>query len=254
MRLQKCFVALVVPCMAGVVIGGLMLSSSVNVNGDMSGRLETMNPSADFQSITGGCTVITSEYILQSYYRSSASCTSQCSVARACADRYIHTISVNADGTTHRLSLAPEDTLLSVSQTCGDLNLPSGRSPVVSSFSQGAVVPCWRSIGTITRNENSVDDPRIASHTGLEKCRYGCQTKIGYACDSLSNSSACITIVDPVEQVAYYASMPSTGAQFTRNLAITAGSLAGLVLFCGLSELAQRCDGDDDSSSEDAKA
>ena len=250
-RMSNFFVCLVVPCLAGTVIGAVFLTSSIGVNGDLAGRLETMDAARDFESITGGCTIQASSFEQKSYSYSSSSCRSQCTSAKACADRYIHTIKVNSDGTTHILDDAPEDTLLSTTTTC-----EAGTTAAVSAYSVGASVACWRAKGTITRNEVTPGDPRTASYAGLEACGYGCQTQIGFACGGSVNGSACIAIIDPAEQVQYYASMPSLGTRLTRDIAICVGSIVGLMLSCALNYVMHRCDQceDESSSSEDGKA
>ena len=72
-KVSSCFACLVVPCLAGVVIGGfLFISGGV----DLSERVGTMNAATDFTSIAGGCTVSASAYERYTYYFSSPSCSS----------------------------------------------------------------------------------------------------------------------------------------------------------------------------------
>lgn len=247
-KVSSCFACLVVPCLAGVVIGGLLF---ITGRVDLSERVGTMNAATDFTSIAGGCTVSASAYERYSYYYSSSSCSSQCYTGRACADRYIHTITKNSDGTQYVLSAAPEDTLLSASSTCADLSSPP--TAAASAFTVGASVPCWSAVdaSTLTRYENP-GNPRHASYEGLSTCRT-CTRYIGFACgvDADDTTSECITIVDPAEQLAYYAGFSDTKA--SRNLLILIGSAVGLVACLALSYAAHRYDQmEADDSSEEA--
>lgn len=226
-RLSSCFACLVVPFLAGTVIGGFMLATELSNNNNMSQRLETMDAASDFNSITGGCTVSASDYMRYSYSYSQSSCSSQCYSAFACADRYTHTITINTDSTQHKLVHAPEDTLLSQSSTCDEVSATAAPS----AFTIGDTVPCWRAIDpdAVTRNEALPSDPRTASYDGLYDCGFRCTSKIGFAC----SEADCITIFDPSAQVKYYTEMPNTKLQ--RYIAILAGCAAGLVLSCALS-------------------
>jgi hypothetical protein len=239
-RMSNCFVCLVVPCLAGVVIGGLFLSSG---SIDLTPRLKTMDAAKDFQSIAGGCTISATSYDRYSYSWTSSS-NIQSSAIYACADRYVHTFTNNADGSQH--TSGEEDFLLSRTDTCEDANIPTG-AQFASAFTVGSTVPCWRAVdpSTVTRNERTVD-PRYASHEGLNYC-WRCWPKIGYTC----GGTQCITLVDPAKQVQYYASTPNL--ILPRNIAIVVGSAVGLVLTCACSYFAHWMANreDDSSSSED---
>lgn len=240
-RISSCFVCLVVPCLAGLAIGGVFLA---NGSIDLTPRLKTMDAAKDFQSMTGGCTISASSYDRYTYsWKSSSSI--QSSAEYACADRYIHTFTVNADGSQH--TSGEEDFLLSRSSTCADANVPTG-AQLTSAFTVGATVPCWRAVdaSTVTRNENLPADPRYATHEGLNSC-WRCHAKIGFTC----GGTQCITLVDPAKQVQYYASTPDL--VLPRNIAILAGSAAGLVLSCALGYFSHWMANreHDDSSSDD---
>ena len=238
-RLSNCFVCLVVPCLAGVVIGGIFLSNGPL---DLSPRLKTMDATKDFQSIAGGCTITATSYNRYSHYWSSSSSV-QSSATYACADRYVHTITNNADGSQH--TSGEEDFLLSHTDTCD--GIPTG-AQFASAFTVGSTVPCWRAVdaSTVTRNENLPTDPRYATHEGLNYC-WRCHARIGFSC----GGTQCITLVDPAKQVQYYASTPDL--ILPRNIAILAGSIVGLVLSCVCSYFSHWMANRelDDSSSED---
>lgn len=68
--------------------------------------------------------------------------------------------------------------------------------------------------------------------------------------DADDTTSECITIVDPADQLAYYANFSNTKA--SRNLLILIGSAVGLVACLALSYAAHRYDQMDDDSSEEA--
>lgn len=243
-RVSNLCVCLVVPSLAGIVIGLLLILFSGSM--DLTPRLQDMNAATDFKSLAGGCTITSSLYEQHTYRYDQPSCSSQCSSASACSDRYTHSFTVNADGTQHKS--APEDFLLSDTYRCVDASVPNG-AQFTSAFSVGSTVPCWRAVdaGAVTRNENLPADPRYVSHGALNSC-WRCHKKIGFAC----SGTQCITLVDPAAQVEYYTKAPDL--IFPRNIAIAAGSAAALVFTCSMSYFAHRKSQEvDDDSSEEAQ-
>ena len=245
--LKNACVCLVVPCLAGLIIGGVLFSQGSNRD-EFDAALLTMNPTNDFESVSGGCIITASNYTEHSYYSGSSTCYSQCSAPEsACSERYVHGITVVSDGSTY--ASAPEDSCLSGTDTCQWLTMPS--TPFASSLTVGASVPCWRATSptTLTRNTNLPSDPRSSSYDCLTACGETCNSKVGFAC----GNDACVTIVDPAEQLAFYQGYTPPDHQ-TRNIAILATSGGVLLLiFCFIAGdiLYQKFYGDDDSSDEE---
>jgi hypothetical protein len=211
--------------MGGTIVGLLLLGTQYD-DGNVSGRLAAMDPSKDFETIPGGCTIHSSRWTLYSYSYSQKNCYSQCYQASACSERWTHNITLPGGNVTQS---APEDHLLSTWKSCTNLDIDLPVEPTVASaFAANTKVPCWRAVqpSTITRNERLPNDPRTATYDGLTMCRARCSLVIGYAC----GNEACVTIQNPAEQYSYYENYDNP--TMARNVGIVVGCSVGTLLAC----------------------
>lgn len=222
-KLTNCFASLSVLFMCGTLVGSVMLGTQFN-DGDVSGRLGTMNPTEDFVTIPGGCMINSSEWSLHSFSYSQEKCSSQCYHARACSERWNYYITLPGGNTTRS---APEDHLLSTWESCKNIDVPQTPT-AASTFTANTNVPCWRAVhpSAITRNERLPQDPRTSSYDGLTTCRSKCSRVVGYAC----GNEACVTVVDPAEQYSYYEDYINPNR--ARNVGIVLGFALGTILTC----------------------
>ena len=240
-------------CAIGSILSVFLIATHAGSAGDVASRVSTMDVAADFESIDGDCTILSTEASSAYSFRySQSSCSSQCYSASACSERRVHTFAT-PDGVSYEA--AAEDVLLDASNQCA-----AERDMVAESARVGAKVPCWRATNpaSLTRVGGLSSDPRYASYEGLAACGARCTINVGYRC----GNTECVKIVDPAEERAFFAAYSSP--QLPRLIGNAAIFISVLLLsFVGCycyhtgGESCKRILGlgdDDDSSSEEGDA
>lgn len=222
-----------VGCVAAVLFAGscigtiwtlILVDKEVSVAGEVSGRVSTM-AEGDFESIEGGCIIVltnkTKHYSMEFSTKVATNAGSTTVIEHACSDRVQYAFRVSADSEGVLYTAAPEDTLMYADKSC---EMPQEFSSVRSN-GVDQVVPCWRAVSDVTRNER-LFDPRMTSYEGITYCGSKCASVVGYGC----GDSACIKLRDPADERAFLADYASTSLPLYAGLA--AGCLAVLVLAC----------------------